>query len=201
MEPNGSVTGLDRWPGTSGGVGDQERRMAMTLPRAPGGTSDRDAREPAIDAVMASPGFAPFYREAWPGAVRLAGLLTQDARIAEDVAQDAFARVYAQWSRVESPNAYLRAAIVNACKSWQSRRHTERTKLPLVATPGSTELAFDLLADAVAALPYRQRAVLVLRYYAGLREADIADALGCRPGTVKSLTSRALAALRKGIEQ
>ena len=47
-------------------------------------------------------------------------------------------------------------------RSWQSRRHTERTKLPLVATPGSTEFAFDLLADAVAALPHRQRATLVL---------------------------------------
>ena len=58
-----------------------------------------------------------------------------------------------------------------------------------------------MLADAVAALPYRQRAALVLRYHVGLSEAEIADALGCRPGTVKSLTSRALAALRKGIEQ
>ena len=175
--------------------------MAMTQPRAPGGTPDREDHGPAIEAAMVTPEFAAFYREAWPGAVRLAGLLTQDARIAEDDAQDAFTRMYPQWSRVESPNAYLRVAIVNACKSWQSRRHMERTKLPLVATPASTELAFDLLADAVAALPYRQRAVLVLRYYAGLRESDIADALGCRPGTVKSLTSRALAALRKGIEQ
>jgi RNA polymerase sigma-70 factor (sigma-E family) len=162
--------------------------MAMTQPRAPGNTE-------------ASPSeFAQFYREAWPSAVRLAGLLTQDARVAEDVAQDAFTRVLPKWSRVENPNAYLRAAVVNACRSWQSRRHTERTKLPLLATADSTELAFDALADAVGALPYRQRAVLVLRYHVGLSEAEIADALGCRPGTVKSLTSRALAALRKGIE-
>jgi len=162
--------------------------MAMTQPRAPGAVAD--------DAD-----FAAFYRRAWPGAVRLAGLLTQDARAAEDLAQEAFTRVFPKWERVESPNAYLRVAIVNACRSWQSRRHTERVKLPLVAIAGSTELAFDTLADAVAVLPYRQRAVLVLRHYAGLSEAEIADALGCRPGTVKSLTSRALAALRKGIEQ
>ncbi len=109
--------------------------------------------------------------------------------------------MFPKWSRIENPNAYLRAAVVNACRSWQSRRHTERVKLPLVAGPGSTELAFDVLADAVAALPYRQRAALVLRYYAGSSESEIADALGCRPGTVKSLTSRALAALRKGIER
>jgi RNA polymerase sigma-70 factor (sigma-E family) len=160
----------------------------MTQPRAP-----REAEVTPSD-------FAEFYAQAWPGAVRLAGLLTQDARVAEDVAQEAFTRVLPKWSRVENPNAYLRAAVVNACRSWQSRRHTERIKLPLVATAGSIELAFDVLADAVAALPYRQRAALVLRYHVGLSEAEIADALGCRPGTVKSLASRALAALRKGIE-
>ena len=144
--------------------------------------------------------FAAFYASRWSGAVRLAGLLSQDARVAEDLAQEAFARVFPKWERVENPNAYLRVAIVNACRSWQSRRRTERVKLPLVAGDGFAELGFDALADAVAALPYRQRAVLVLRYYADLRESEIAQAIGCRPGTVKSLTSRALAALRKEVQ-
>ena len=166
--------------------------MAMTQPKAAG-----DAER----ALAVPSEFAAFYRQAWPGAVRLAGLLTQDALVAEDLAQEAFTRVFPKWSRIENPHAYLRVAIVNATRSWQSRRHTERTKLPLVATPGSTELVFDVLADAVAVLPYRQRAALVLRYHAGLSEAEIAEALGCRPGTVKSLTSRALRALRKGIEE
>jgi RNA polymerase sigma-70 factor (sigma-E family) len=168
--------------------------MAMTQPRAPGAPT-------APVAAAPDPDFAAFYRDAWPGAVRLAGLLTQDARAAEDLAQEAFARVFPKWEQVASPNAYLRVAVVNACRSWQSRRRTERTKLALVAVSDTTELDFDVLADAVAALPYRQRAALVLRYYAGLNEAEIAEALGCRPGTVKSLTSRALGALRKGIEQ
>ena len=145
--------------------------------------------------------FAAFYASEWPGALRLAALLSQDARVAEDLAQEAFARVYPKWEGVENPHAYLRVAIVNACRSWQARRRTERVKLPLVAAASSTELAFDVLADAVAALPHRQRAVLVLRYYADLREAEIAEAIGCRPGTVKSLTSRALAALRKEVQQ
>ena len=61
------------------------------------------------------------------------------------------------------------------------------------------DLTVDHLADAVAALPFRQRAVVVLRYHAGLSEAEIADALGCRPGTVKSLASRALARLEEVI--
>jgi RNA polymerase sigma-70 factor (sigma-E family) len=169
--------------------------VAMTQPRAPGEATA--VTRPAITPVD----FADFYRDAWPGAVRLAGLLVQDGRVAEDLAQDAFSRVFPKWARVENPNAYLRVAIVNACRSWQSRRHTERTKMPLIADPTSNEFAFDGLADAIGALPYRQRAVLVLRFYVGLPEAEIAGVLGCRPGTVKSLTSRALAALRKGIEQ
>jgi RNA polymerase sigma-70 factor (sigma-E family) len=145
--------------------------------------------------------FAAFYASEWPGAVRLAGLLVQDARAAEDLAQEAFARVFPKWEGVENPHAYLRVAIVIASRSWQSRRRTEQVKLPLVAGASSTGLAFDALADAVAARPHRQRAVLVLRYYADLRESQIAEALGCRPGTVKSLTSRALAVLRKEVEQ
>jgi RNA polymerase sigma-70 factor (sigma-E family) len=156
---------------------------------------------PTDSASAARPEFAAFYASEWPGALRLAGLLSQDARVAEDLAQEAFARVFPKWDRVENPHAYLRVAIVNACRSWQSRRHTERVKLPLIASASSVELGFDALADAVAALPYRQRAVLVLRYYEGLRESEIAAAIGCRPGTVKSLTSRALAALRKEVEQ
>ena len=145
--------------------------------------------------------FATFYADEWPGAIRLAALLSQDARVAEDLAQEAFARIFPKWDDVQNPHAYLRVAIVNACRSWQSRRHTERVKLPLVANATFVELGFDALADAVAALPYRQRAVLVLRYYLDLKESEIADAIGCRPGTVKSLTSRALAALRKEVEQ
>ena len=163
--------------------------MAMTQPASP------QFQSPARSD------FATFYASEWRSAVRLAGLLSQDARAAEDLAQDAFARVFPKWENVENPHAYLRVAIVNACRSWQSRRRTERVKLPLVAGAGSVDLAFDGLADAVAALPYRQRAVLVLRYYADLRESEIAEAIGCRPGTVKSLTSRALAALRKEVQQ
>ena len=70
---------------------------------------------------------------------------------------------------------------------------------PLLAVHSSDEFRFDELADAIARLPFRQRAVIVLRYYADLTEAEIADALGCRPGTVKSLASRALATLSKEI--
>ena len=144
-----------------------------------------------------APAFEDFYRTAWAGAVRLAALLTQDARAAEDLAQEAFTRIYPKWARVEQPQAYLRTAIVNACRSWQSRRHTERSKLPLLATREASELGFDALADVVAALPYRQRAVLVLRIFDDLPEAQVAHVLGCAVGTVKSTMAQAAARLRE----
>ena len=137
--------------------------------------------------------FEDFYRREWPRAVRLASLLTQTIG-AEDVAQEAFTRVYPKWHQIENPQAYLRTAIVNGCRSAADRANTAKTKLPLVAVDESVDFAFDSLADAVASLPYRPRAVLVLRYYEGCSEAEIASALNCRPGTVKSLASRARAA-------
>ena len=152
-------------------------------------------------APPADEDFAAFYREAWPGAVRLAALLTQHSGVAEDLAQEAFARMYPKWDRAVFPPAYLRTTIVNVCQNWARRATTERTKLPLVVTAEAVDFAFDELADAVADLPFRQRAVLVLRYQHDLSEAEIAEALGCRPGTVKSLASRALQALQKEIER
>ena len=120
---------------------------------------------------------------------------------AEDLAQDALARVFANWDRATNPKAYLRATIVNVCRQWHRHKGVERAKLPLVATLDSVDFVAHELADAVAALPYRQRAVLVLRYYADLSEAEIAAALDCRAGTVKSLASRALARLEKEIQR
>jgi RNA polymerase sigma-70 factor (sigma-E family) len=157
---------------------------------------NREAR-PVIGASPLT--FDEFFRAEWPGSVRLAAILTQQAEPAEDLAQDALARVYANWEGATNPKAYLRATIVNVCRQWQRHKGVERAKLPLVATLDAVDFAAHELADAVAALPYRQRAVLVLRYYGDLSEAEIAEALDCRPGTVKSLASRALARLEKDI--
>ena len=145
--------------------------------------------------------FEDFYRAEWAGAVRLAAILLQQRAPAEDVVQDAFARMHTKWERATNPKAYLRATIVNGCRQWQRHIGVERAKLPLIATFDSVDFVANELADAVAALPYRQRTVLVLRYYGDLSEAEIAEALDCRTGTVKSLASRALARLRKEIER
>lgn len=145
--------------------------------------------------------FEEFFAEAWTGAFRLALLLTHDRGAAEEIAQDAFAQMYKTWGRPERPHAYLRTTVVNRCSNWRRHARVRTAKLSLVATAASVDFCADELADAVASLPFRQRAVIVLRYYGGLSEAEIGVALGCRSGTVKSLASRALARLERVIER
>jgi RNA polymerase sigma-70 factor (sigma-E family) len=141
--------------------------------------------------------FDRFFAGCWPWAYRLACLLTQSTAAGEDIAQDVMARMYRTWGTAQRPEAYLRTAIVNAASNWHRRARTQQAKLPLLAGQMQVELGATELADAIAALPFRQRAVIVLRYYADLSEAEIADAVGCRPGTVKSLATRALDRLAK----
>jgi RNA polymerase sigma-70 factor (sigma-E family) len=145
--------------------------------------------------------FTSFYREAYPGAVRLAWLLTHDHATAEDVVQDAFVRLRPRLRNVEHPTAYLRTAIVNGCRDRArsaGRAEAGLRRLRVVAPVTTTDKPSELL-DAVAHLPYKQRAVLVLRYWADLREEEIAEIVGVRPATVRSITSRALDRLRKDL--
>lgn len=176
--------------------------------RLPGRRVEQDVRATLGAEDDAGPGtgdaakdFEPFFTAAWPGAVRLAALLTQDRGAAEELAQDAFTRVFRTWERVENPDAYLRTSVVNACHNWRRRAGVREAKLPLLVSASHVDLDTDELADAVAQLPFRQRAVIVLRYYGGLSETEIGKALGCRNGTVKSLSSRALAHLERVVER
>jgi RNA polymerase sigma factor, sigma-70 family len=156
-----------------------------------------DAKPSLSTAPGAPREFEDFYASAWARGVRLAALLTQDASVAEEVAQEAFVAVLERWADLGEPAGYLHRCITNAASMYHRRAGTQRRKLPMLHSLDAASLEFDELADAVAALPFRQRAVLVLRYHAGLSEREIADALGCRPGTVKSLASRALSTLHK----
>jgi RNA polymerase sigma factor (sigma-70 family) len=142
--------------------------------------------------------FVAFYRSQYPGAVRLAMALTQWRDGTEDIVQDSFARVQPRFASLERPGGYLRVTVVNMCREAERRRRREHRRLGLVGSDDHAvpEEARELL-DVLAALDYRPRAVLVLRYWAGWSEAEIADALGCRPGTVKSVASRALTRLRR----
>lgn len=145
---------------------------------------------------------ADLYRAHMPAATRLAYLLTGDRTAAEDVAQDAFLRAASRLGALrdkEAFPAYLHRAVVNASRNRARRLSLERRHAPTAGEP-ATELpdlaTRDGLWHALQRLPHRQRAALVLRFYLDLPEAEVADRLGCRPGTVKSAVSRGLAALR-----
>jgi RNA polymerase sigma-70 factor (sigma-E family) len=143
--------------------------------------------------------------------VRLAAFLVDDVHLAEDIVQDAFAGLHAHWWRLRDEHAaegYLRRAVVNRSRSQLRRRRTARRyEWPAAAEePGADAgvLATDehhRLRHAVSQLPRRQREVLVLRYWADLSEAEIADAMGISAGTVKSTASRAVRTLESALDQ
>ena len=146
------------------------------------------------------------YLQARQGALlRTAYLLTGDQHQAEDLVQNAFAKLYLAWDKVrdrESVDAYVRRILVNEHNSlW--RRAWKRNERPTEVLPEAAVLdQYDdgtstALWAAVQTLPRKARAVLVLRYYEQLSEAETAEVLGISVGTVKSQTSRALAALRE----
>jgi RNA polymerase sigma factor (sigma-70 family) len=143
-------------------------------------------------------GFEGFYRREYGGAVRLAALLTGSQSAAEDIVQDAMSAVYRAFESLSVPEAYLRRAVVNGARSWlrdERRRRDKASRLgwERVAADGVDR---DVM-EAIGRLPYRQQVVVVARYWGGWSEAEIAAALGCRQGTVKSLAARAIARLRK----
>jgi RNA polymerase sigma-70 factor (sigma-E family) len=146
--------------------------------------------------------------EAWmtarqPALLRTAYLLTGDAHAAEDLVQTVLARLYLAWERIrdrEHVDAYARRALVNEHRSaWRRpfrRREVVTDRPPEHGVAHEFDDRHDVLWAFVCSLPPRQRAVVVLRYYEELSEAETADALGISVGTVKSQASRALAALR-----
>lgn len=152
---------------------------------------------------VASPGesFEDVFRRESLGMVRLAFLMVGSAPLAEELVQDAFARLLERWDGVEQPAAYLRICVVNGCRSAHRRRAVERKHAVYRDAAVAGVLGADHLQDALAALPVKRRAAIILRYYHDLSEAEIADALGVRPGTVKSLVSRGLAQLREVVER
>mgnify|MGYP001325955088 CR=1 FL=1 len=142
--------------------------------------------------------FEDFYRSQHEPMLRLAYLLTQSRTVAEDLVQDSFLRIEPRWGSLDNPVAYLRRTVTNACYSYHRRRKREAALA--LEVPADREAEHDEMWDALARLAPRRRAALVLRYYLDLSEADIAAALGCRKGTVKSLSHRALADLRSVLE-
>jgi RNA polymerase sigma-70 factor (sigma-E family) len=161
--------------------------------RPPSGSDDPDAR------------LREFVRLAWPRLIGTAWLLCGDRHEAEDLVQTALVKVVRAWSRIErqdDPYVYARAVLANTAASrWRRRRRYDeltagaRGPAP-VPDPAGAVVLRDAVWQALRTLPPRTRAVLVLRYFEDLTEAQIASTLGCSVGTVKSQASRGLSRLR-----
>lgn len=152
------------------------------------------------DASRREDEFGRFVEASHRTLMRTAWLLTGDRWLAEDLVQTAFTATYLHWSRVEVPEAYARTTLMREAVRGRRRSRLERpaAELPDRPVADGTEQADTAAAvrAALDTLPVDQRAVLVLRYWSDCSEAEIAATLECRPGTVKSRATRALAALR-----
>lgn len=140
--------------------------------------------------------FEDVYRVQWLPLVRLATLTTGDLPTAEEIVQDAFVSLFRRWESVEQPEAYVRLAVVHGCTDWVRRQQVERRHLHRWTRQGEVRPP-EVLDDILGVLSPRQRAAVVLRFYEDWSEADIAEALGCRRGTVKSMLHRSIQLLRK----
>jgi RNA polymerase sigma-70 factor (sigma-E family) len=148
---------------------------------------------------------ADLYLRHGDDALRLAYLLTGDRPLAEDLVQEAFVRLAGRFVDLRNPGAfpaYLRRTIVNLARMHFRRRRVERAFLDRERREPSAEVGlpdvdtYQVMKQALLGLTERQRTAIVLRYYEDQSEAQIADILGCRPGTVKSLLARGLETLR-----
>jgi RNA polymerase sigma-70 factor (sigma-E family) len=152
--------------------------------------------------------YEDFVRALLPRLLRYATMLTGEREQAADLVQDALVRVYRRWSRIseaEHPDRYVIRMVTNGYLSW---RHSRAARLIAAGDPpeemGPDDFASDhaLREDMwqrLARLPRRQRAVVVLRYYEQLTDAEIADLLGCAQATVRAHAHRALTTLRDGL--
>lgn len=175
--------------------------MAADDLAAPGTARRAETADEAVERL---------YVQHWASLVGLGTLLVRDREVAEDVAQDAFVALHGRWDRLrerEKALAYLRRSVVNGCRSKGRRQSVaDRHRSEPAADAVSAEMSVlaserrGEVLTALAALPRRQREVLVLRHWLDLTEAEIAAALGISPGSVKTHVSRGLAALRNSLE-
>lgn len=159
---------------------------------------------PAEVMAPTSSTFEDFYRAENPVQVRRAALLLGgDEAAANDVVHDAFLALYQRWGTVTDPGPYLNRSVLNACRDRARRERRWRAVAPRLATSSTAEGGVgddnEILWDVIAALPFNQRAVVVLRFYEGRTEAEIAAALDCKPGSIGPWLHRALTSMRKAL--
>lgn len=189
-------------------------RAALGQPRPQPGASEPARGQAAAPRLSgqessASRAVTELYEQHALGLTRLAYVILGDREAAEDVVQEAFCGLYRAWDRLpdhERVLGYLRVSVVNGCRS--ALRRSRRVPVVLAAPPAPSAEAAALTGEeqraAVAALrrlPPRQREALVLRYFGGLAEQEIAEAMGVSRGTVKSTAARGLAALDRMLRE
>jgi RNA polymerase sigma-70 factor (sigma-E family) len=152
--------------------------------------------------VALDPELEQFAREHGAALLRFGVLLTGNRHDAEDLVQTALMRTALRWRSVQDPGPYVRRAMVRLHINWRTRLRARLSgePLPEQASPAVDSDTRLVVWQALSGLPPRQRAVLVLRYYEDLPEAEIAAVLGISRGTVKSTTARALARMRADTE-
>lgn len=175
--------------------------LVPSTARAVGGV-DRQPKPDEAGHIEIEEDFGEFVRAVLPGLLRYGHALTGNPHDAADLVQGVLERIGARWSfvlrRTGDPVAYARRAMANAHVSrWRrTRRENLVAELPDTAVWQPDRFDDEPLWQAVRALPPRQRAVMVLRYYEDLSEAEIASTLGISKGTVKSQANKAMASLR-----
>ena len=170
-------------------------------PGASPGWADQTSGSGTRGTSMDEEAFDAFYQASFGRLVGQIYAMCGSVTEAQDCVQEAFIRVHRRWERVEHPHAYLRRAVVNQVTSHHRRRRLEIRKAAAAAPSEEQHQPVDELRDVIRRLPARQRTAVVLRYYVGLPEAEIAATMGCGVTAVKSLLHRALRELRKVVER
>lgn len=143
--------------------------------------------------------FQAFYEQEFGAQVRRAGLVLGSSAAAFDVVQDAFVAVWQRWDELRDPNPYLARCVMNGCRSVARHQRVREQAVARLQPLALGEPPTELLSDALAALDFRERAPLVLRYYGQLGNREIAAALGWPEGSVGPRISKGLRKLRKAL--
>ena len=180
----------------------------LGLNKAEGSRRCRSATVPDQKGATVQDRFEAFVADRLDRLLRYATALTCDPHLAQDIVQDVLLRAQDRWPRIESmaaPDAYVRRMITNEYLSWRRRRASRTVPssngtLDALGTPtadpAGQHAERDEMRARIGALPRKQRAAVLLRYYEDCTDAQIAEVLGCSAGTVRSHISRALATLR-----
>ncbi|MDJ0767753.1 MAG: sigma-70 family RNA polymerase sigma factor [Ilumatobacter sp.] len=154
------------------------------------------ADEIEVESTRATPvTFSELYEHDFLPLVRLATLMTSRVEVARDIVQDAFVKLHVKWATVRNPAAYVRRSVVNGCRSYHRREMRWRGRKQ--SDEPTATLDVDDTLSTLSALTPKQRAIIVLKFYEGCNEHEIAEIVGCRPGSVGPTVQRALTRLRE----